>query len=251
MRFENRVVLITGAGGNIGKETAKHFSGEGAYLALTDIDGNALERVKKEINVPDDKILLITADVSRESDVEMYVRRTMERFGKIDCFFNNAGVGGERQQITELDLEEWNRVVDVNLRGVLLGLKYVLRVMCDQGYGSVINTASQAGLFNQPGGAGYCVTKGAVIHLTKIAAVEVGGFGIRINCILPGLVNSDMVRRNTGKNRPDDEGLKSMVPLGRMAELDEVAKAVCFLASDDAAFITGAELRIDGGSSIK
>lgn len=254
MSFKEKVVLITGAAGNIGREVAARFASEGAALSLVDINIDGLHRVKNEMGLADSSCLLTSADVASENDVERYVRATLERFGRIDVFFNNAGITGNRRKIIELDLEAWQKVMDVDVKGVLLGMKYVLRVMTAQGSGCVINTASQAGVLNQPGGSDYCVAKGVVIHLTKIAAIETALSGIRINCVMPGVVNSDMIMRNLPANVQPDEMKKDMgnvSPLGRMAELSDIANAVCFLASDDASYINGAELRIDGGSSIR
>ena len=252
-RPEGKTAVITGAAGSIGKQTARRLLSEGANLALVDISSGALRLAAEELGAGD-RIMTIPADVANEADVEGYITAAARRFGRIDILFNNAGIGGPRQHIADVDIEAWQHVMDVDLKGILLGMKHALRIMYAQGSGSIINTASQAGVFNQPGGAGYCIAKGAVIHLTKIAAVESGSHGVRVNCIMPGVVNSDMIRKSSPPGMDMEQmktGMSKMVPLGRMAELDDIADAVIYLASDKSRYITGIELRVDGGSSIK
>ena len=247
MRLKGKTAVITGAAGSIGKQAARRMLSEGANLALVDISSGALRLAAEELGAGD-RIMTIPADV------DSYITAAVRRFGRIDILFNNTGIGGPRQQIADVDIEAWQHVMDVDLKGILLGMKHALRIMYAQGSGSIINTASQAGVFNQPGGAGYCIAKGAVIHLTKIAAVESGSHGVRVNCIMPGVVNSDMIRKNAPPGMDMEQmkaGMSKMVPLGRMAELDDIADAVIYLASDESRYITGIELRVDGGSSIK
>ena len=254
MRFENKVVLITGGAGQIGKAVAKRFLSEGANLALVDLNLEVLKRAAEELGM-NDSHLLLAADVSDESQTKAYVDATVERFGQIDVFFNNAGITGSRQAIHEMDMARWQKLMDVNLRGILLGLKYVLPVMYKQNTGSVINTASQAGMRAQPCGADYCVSKAAILMLTKVGAIEAGPHGVRVNAILPGIVKSEMILQNNAKMGISEEAfakqLAGMVPLGRWAELDEIAKAFLFLGSDEASYISGVEFKVDGGSLAK
>ncbi len=254
MRFENKVFLVTGGAGQSGKAAAKAFLDEGAFVALVDLDQKLLEQAASEIGL-DGRHLLLAADVTREEDVERYVRLTVEKYGRIDVFFNNAGITGARQQLTEMEMGHWQKLMDVNVKGVLLGLKYVLRVMNEQGFGSVINTASQAGVRAQAAGGDYGLSKAALLYLTRVAAIEAGPHGVRVNAVLPGVVHSEMILANNRKMGISEEqfmkNLGGVIPLGRWAELDEIAKAVLFLGSDDASYISGAELRVDGGSLCK
>ena len=252
--FTGKTVLITGGAGQIGKATAKAFLNAGASVALVDLSEDMLEDAAQQLGCHD-RLLLLAADVSDEAAVAEYVCRTEAHFGHIDIFFNNAGITGARQELVDMDMDHWQKLMDVNLRGVTLGLKYVLRVMYQQGYGSVINTASQTGQRAQIGGGDYCVSKAAILHLTRVAALEAGPHGVRVNAIMPGIVHSDMILENNKKQGISEEQfgkmLAQIVPLGRWADLEEIANTVLFLASDAASYITGCDLKVDGGSLCK
>jgi len=252
MEFLNKVVLITGAAGGIGRETAKAFAKEGAKLSLVDVNFEALEQLSKELNLEEDKYLLIAADVTKEEQVERYVNETVKKFGRIDIFFNNAGVEGKVAPITEYPSDALDLVIDVNIKGVFYGLKYVLRVMKEQKSGSIINTSSIAGLKGLPNTSAYNASKAAVISLTKTAAVEFAPFGIRVNAVCPALVNTRMMRELERGFNPENpelarELLAKSVPLGRYSEPEDVVNAVLYLASDKASFITGIALEVVGG----
>lgn len=252
MSFHGKVVLITGAAGGIGKETAKAFASEGAKLALVDLNMDALEKAAQDLNLEKENCLLICADVSKEDQVQQYVKKTKDRFGRIDVFFNNAGVEGKAAPITEYPSDSLDLIIDVNIKGVFYGLKHVLRVMKEQRSGSIINTSSIAGLKGMPNTSAYNASKAAVIALTKTAAVEYAGLGIRVNAVCPALVNTRMMRSLEKEFNPDDpqaakEFLTKAVPLGRYSEPQDVAQAVLFLASEKASFITGIALEVVGG----
>lgn len=250
-RLEGKVAVITGAAGGIGKVTAQLFLEEGAKVVLVDLAGDALEEASAELG-SFGEVLAVGADVSQESEVENYVKQAVNQFGQVDIFFNNAGIEGKVKPIAEQTVEDFDKVLGVNVRGVFLGLKYVMPFMMAQGHGSIINTSSVAGLMGSPGVAPYVASKHAVVGLTKTAALEAAVKGVRVNSVHPSPVNTRMMRSlEAGFNPEDADSVKSelsqTIPLGRYGESIEIAKLVLFLASDDSEFITGSQYRIDGG----
>jgi len=196
--------------------------------------------------------LLVTADVTREEEVAEYVHAALDKFGTIDAFFNNAGVEGEVKPIQDYPLEAFRKVLDVNVVGVFLGMKHVLPVMLKQNKGSIINTASIAGLMGSPMIAVYSASKHAVIGLTKSAAWECTGTGVRVNCVCPGLIDSRMLStilqgRNPGNEPPPNDKIVDRIPARRLGQASEVASIVAFLASDEASYVSGSAYTVDGG----
>ncbi|MFC9600504.1 SDR family NAD(P)-dependent oxidoreductase [Peribacillus butanolivorans] len=251
MDFEEKVVLITGAAGGIGKETARLFAKQGAKLSLVDMDAQALELLVMELELED--YLLQTADVTSEEQVKNFVQQTKEKYGKIDVFFNNAGIEGKVASIIETNAEDLDKVLNVNIKGVFLGLKHVMATMMEQKFGSIINTSSITGLKGSPGLAPYSASKHAVLGLTKTAAIESAGMGIRVNAICPGYVETRMMQAIEQGRGPEHanqmrERALSKVPLNRYAQTNEIAELVLFLASDKATYITGSHYLIDGGN---
>lgn len=250
-KLTDKVAVITGGSGGIGKVVAERFLKEGAKVAIVDLKQETLDEVQKDLGDSKD-LLLLQADVTKEEDVKNYVSKTVEAFGAIDIFFNNAGIEGNIEPIIETSLEDFEKVQKVNVNGVFLGLKYVLPVMMKQGYGSVINTSSTAGFGAVADLAPYIASKHAVAGLTKSAALETADKQVRVNSIHPAPVNTRMMRSiETGYNPDDTDSIKDQfsqsIPLGRYGEAKDIANLVTFLASDESDFITGAQYRIDGG----
>ena len=245
-RLSGKVAVMTGGAGAIGKVTAERFLKEGAKVVLVDLFEESLHKAKEELD-PFGEVLTIQADVSKEFDVESYVEKAVEHFGKIDVFFNNAGIEGKVAPLVDQKMEDFDKVMSVNVRGVFLGMKYVLPVMTKQGYGSVINTSSVAGLDGGPGVSPYIASKHAVVGLTKATAIEVANTNVRVNSIHPSPVNTRMMLSLEEGLNVEQETLAKSIPLGRYGESSDIANLVLFLASDESAFITGAQYRIDGG----
>ena len=250
-KLNGKTAIITGGAGGIGKETAKLFLQHGAKVVLVDLFEEALLKTKEELNGLGE-VVIVQADVSNEAHVENYVKETLNRFGKIDIFFNNAGIEGKVAPVTEQKVEDFDNVLAVNVRGVFLGLKHVLKVMTEQGYGSVINSSSVAGLHGSPNVTPYIASKHAVVGLTKATAVEVAHAGVRVNSVHPSPVNTRMMRSleegfAPGHAEAVKEDLAKAIPLGRYGEVADIANLVLFLASDDSSFITGSQYRVDGG----
>lgn len=249
--LDNKVAVLTGGAGGIGKAVAKCFLTAGAKVVLVDMSEDALDDAKKELEDYGD-VITIKADVSNEDDVKNYVSQTVDKLGSIDVFFNNAGIEGEVATLVDTKLEDFNKVMNVNVVGVFLGLKHVIPVMSKQQSGSIINTSSVAGLDGSPELAPYVASKHAIAGLTKTAALEVAKDKVRVNSIHPSPVNTRMMRSIESGISPDDakgakEDFTKNIPLGSYAKPEDIANLVLFLASDASEFITGAQYRIDGG----
>jgi NAD(P)-dependent dehydrogenase (short-subunit alcohol dehydrogenase family) len=237
IRLDGRVAVVTGAAGVIGTATIRRRADLDA--AVKDLPASA-------------EALAIEADVTDEDGVKEYVRAAVAKFGTIDAFYNNAGVEGEVKKIQDYPLEAFRRVLDVNVVGVFLGIKHVLPVMLKQNSGSIINTASIAGLMGSPHIAVYSASKHAVIGLTKSVAWECTNTGVRINAVCPGMIDSRMlstilVGRAGGNAPPPIEKIVDRIPARRLGQASEVASIVAFLASDEASYVTGSAYTVDGG----
>ena len=251
-KFDEKVIVITGGAGGIGKAAAKKLSEQGAKLALVDINLEAVESVILELGLDDSRAIALQANVAKEEEVKAYVDATVEKFGRIDGFFNNAGIEGITASVEEYPTEIFDLVLNVNVKGAFLGLKYIVPVMKKQGFGSIVNTASGAGLIGAPGFVGYNSSKHAVIGMTKVVALEVAPFGIRVNAVAPGVINTRMMRQIEKNTVPEDaEGARkafsAAVPMGRYGEAEEVANVALFLLSDDASYVSQSIYTVDGG----
>ncbi|MGJ9386208.1 SDR family oxidoreductase [Salipaludibacillus sp. CF4.18] len=257
-RFENKVVLITGGGSGLGRATALQVAKEGAKLVLVDLNKDGLEDSKKEILAvaPEAEVELIEANVIDEKEVEKTVQYTVDKFGKIDGFFNNAGVEGKQNETEDYGIDEFNRVVNINLNGVFYGMKYVLKVMKEQGSGSIVNTASVGGIRGVGNQSGYAASKHGVVGLTRNSGVEYGQYGVSIKAIAPGAIMTPMVEGSLRQIGGDDweavgKEFVSVNPMKRFGKPEEVGNLVAFLLSDQADFINAAVIPIDGGQSYK
>jgi len=251
IRLDGKVAVVTGAAGVIGAATVRLMAARGARIVAIDRRAADLKVVTDELPASSEA-LAVAADVTTEDDVASYVRAAVDTFGTIDIFYNNAGVEGEVKPITDYTLDAFRRVIDVNVIGVFLGLKHVLPVMLKQNRGSIINTASIAGLLGSPQIAVYSASKHAVIGLTKSVAWECTGTGVRVNCVCPGLIDSRMLSaifqgRFGGNAPPPMERIVERIPARRLGQADEVASIVAFLASDEASYVSGSAYTVDGG----
>jgi NAD(P)-dependent dehydrogenase (short-subunit alcohol dehydrogenase family) len=242
------VVLITGALAGIGRATALAFAREGARVVVSGRSGSAGEDLAAELRELGAEAEFIRADVRHEEDVRNLVDKTVTRFGRLDVAFNNAGTEGKPGPVTEQSEESYAATFDTNVLGTLLSMKHELRVMLPQHHGSIINVSSILGTVGGAGASVYVASKHAVEGLTKSAALEVAGTGVRINLVAPGPIDTGMLTRFTGSDEVK-AGLVAGVPLKRVGRPEEIAQAVVFLASDKASFITGTSLPVDGGKA--
>lgn len=250
MKLENKTAVITGGAGGIGKATAHRMLAEGANVLLTDVNAEGLEEARKEL--ASDRLRTITADVTQSAEVKKYVDEARNEFGSIDVFFDNAGIEGDVAMIPDYPEQDFDKVMDINVKGAWLGLKHVLPVMQDQGSGSVIVTSSVAGLSGTPGVSAYVMSKHALIGMMRTAALEAAPFGVRVNSVHPAPVNTRMMRSLEKDFQPDNpnqvkEDFEQEIPLGRYGEPQDVASLVTFLGSEDSSYITGATYTVDGG----
>ncbi|KKB40535.1 SDR family oxidoreductase [Bacillus thermotolerans] len=257
-RFDGKVVLITGAGSGLGQASALQLAKEGAKLSLVDVNAASLEETKSKVSeaVPNAEVLLITANVADVKAVENYVNETVEKFGRIDSFFNNAGIEGKQNLTEDFGIDEFQKVVSINLNGVFYGTKYVLKVMKEQGSGSIVNTASVGGIRGVGNQSGYAASKHGVVGLTRNSGIEYGQYGININAIAPSAITTPMVEGSLKQMDPYDweEVGKQFVepnPMKRFGKPEEVGYLVAFLLSDQSSFINAAVIPIDGGQSYK
>lgn len=251
-RLEGKVAVVTGAASGIGRETARLFVREGAKVVLADIQDAHGEKLAEELG-PDSTFL--HTDVSREEDVAAAVGLAVEKFGRLDCMFNNAGIPGHTALIEDTDIEAARQSIDVLLISVFIGMKHAVKVMKPQGSGSIISTASVAGLGVGYGGNVYSSCKAAIIHLTRTVANEVGESGVRVNCIAPGGIPTAIFGRAMGMDQAAAEGIVPMLkagmskgqPIQRSGDPADIAEAALWLASGTSGFVTGQCLVVDGG----
>lgn len=245
--LKNKVVMITGAASGIGEASALAFAKEGAVVVVSDVQSERGEEVVARIHAEDGKAIFIKCDVSKEEDIKNMVLKTIENFGRIDCAFNNAGIEGETADTTSCTNINWEKVININLRGIWLCMKYQTAEMLKMGKGNIVNTSSIAGLVGFSGIPAYTASKHGVIGLTKAAALELANKNIRVNAICPGVIQTPMIDRFT---LGDAQAIKDLVegePMGRMGRSDEIAQAALWLCSDVSSFVTGHSLVVDGG----
>ncbi|MFN0010027.1 MAG: glucose 1-dehydrogenase [Phycisphaerales bacterium] len=249
--LEGRVILVTGGTSGIGEATALALADVGAHVVLTGRREKEGEAVAERVRSRGVKGAFVQGDVVKEADQARFVSEALKLTGRLDGAFNNAGVELMGVNTVDATEAEYRRVFDINVLGVLLSMKHQLPVMLKAGKGAIVNTASIAGRIGMPGAGIYIATKHAVLGLTKTAAMEVAKQGVRVNAVSPAAIETPMLDRFTGNNDPEAvKYMTSLHPIGRLGKSEEVAKAALFLLSDDASFITGHDLLVDGGFTV-
>ncbi|MBW4463444.1 MAG: SDR family oxidoreductase [Nodosilinea sp. WJT8-NPBG4] len=250
--FTGKVAFVTGAASGIGRATALAFAREGAHVAIADISEPGNQETARMIEDLGGRAIAIKCDVTRSEDVKAALDKTVEAFGQLDFAFNNAGIEPRKAAPTaEYDEEEWNRIIDINLRGVFLCMKQEIPLILKQGSGAIVNTSSGAGIIGIKGSPAYTAAKHGVLGLTKAATLDYAAQNIRINAVCPGYIDTPMMGRFTGDT---DEGRAKVIaeePVGRMGTPEEIAAAVLWLCSDAAAFMIGHAMVIDGGQTVQ
>lgn len=245
--FENKVALVTGGSYGIGQATAVAFAQRGASIVIADWIEDPERETLKQIEAAGSKGIFVPCDVSRPEAVQALVKKTVDDFGSIDYAFNNAGIEGAMAVTHECSDANWDKTMDINLKGIWLCMKHQIAHMLQQGKGSIVNCASIAGLSGFAGLPAYVASKHGVIGLTKTAALEYAKLGIRVNAVCPGVIHTAMIDRMTGRDKEVEKQYIAMEPVGRMGLPEEVAQAVVWLCSDAASFVTGHALAVDGG----
>ena len=246
-RFSDKVAFVTGAASGIGRATAVAFATEGARVAILDLTEDALAETADAVRNAGAQVLVIACDVSKPEQVEAAIRQVVETFGRLDIAFNNAGVENKAAPVAEIALDEWDRILDINLRGTFVCMKHELAQMVRQGSGVIVNTSSGAGVRGVAGGASYAASKHAIIGLTKSAALDYAKQNIRVNAILPGDIETPMMDRFTSG---DIQKAIDLEPVGRLGKPEEIADAVLWMSADLGGFVTGAAISVDGGWSL-
>ena len=253
MRLKDKVAIITGAGSGQGKSAARLFAKEGAAVIIAEWNEENGKQVEEEITAAGGQAFFIQTDISNENQIMALVDEIMNRYGKIDIVFNNAGVGFSSTSkykmgsLTETPQQDWNQILSINLNGVYLLSKYVLPIMKKQNGGKIINNSSLNGIVGVPGADAYTASKGAIVALTRALAVQYGKYNIRVNCICPGAIDTPMIA-NALKNEAFTAAFTSN-PLRRVGKPEEIANVALFLASDESSYVTGLIMPVDGGFS--
>jgi NAD(P)-dependent dehydrogenase (short-subunit alcohol dehydrogenase family) len=250
-RVEGKIAIITGAGSGQGLAAAKIFAAEGAKVVIAEWNEENGKAAEAEINGSGGEAVFFKTDISDESTVKAMVDGVMERYGRIDILFNNAGIGyssGNRYKMTgflDTTLKEWQEVLDINLNGMYLVTRYVLPIMIEQGAGSIVNNSSENGIKAVPGADAYTAAKGGIVALTRVWALDYGKCGVRVNCICPGGIDTPMLA--PAKEIPGFSDSFKNYPIARLGKPEEIAWAALFLASDESSYITGLIMPVDGG----
>ncbi|MEP1442796.1 MAG: glucose 1-dehydrogenase [Hyphomicrobiales bacterium] len=254
-RYQDKVVMITGAAGGFGAEAAKRFAAEGAMLALSDIDEGAVAKLAEQLAGADGDIFTQALDVAQEDQMQDYVAACLTKFGRLDVAINNAGIAHEMAPITALNVETYEKIMAVNARSVFLGMKHQLPPMIEQGAGAILNVSSAAGLVGAGYLSAYAASKHAVVGLTKAAADEVARKGVRVNALCPSFADTplfsemaDKFGESRGLDRDDAyQQISSRVPMQRVAQSGEIVQAMLWICDEENSFMTGQAISIDGG----
>ncbi len=245
--FQGKVVIVTGGSYGIGRAAAIGFSQRGAKVAIADVDVPRGEETLHRIKDGGGEAIFIKTDVALETDVKVLVEKTVQAFGRLDCAFNNAGIHKVFASTVDFTAADWEEMINVNLKSVWLCMKYEIPQMLKQGKGAIVNTSSAAGLVGAPSNPAYPASKHGVVGITKSTALEFARKGIRVNCVCPGPVRTGMNEALVKSNPEMVKAMDQKVPMGRIGEPEEVAAAAIFLCSDEASYITGHALPVDGG----
>ncbi len=246
-RLQGKVAIVTGGGSGIGRAAALAFAGEGASVVAVDVVVEGAEETVGLIREAGGQAIFVKTDVSQAEGVKAMVDRTIESFGRLDCAFNNAGISGGYVSLSRCPEDSWDRMIAINLKGVFLCMKYELPKMLKSGGGSIVNTSSIAGMVGDGGHPAYAASKHGVIGLTRTAAIQYAKAGIRVNAVCPGVIRTPMTEQLFTESPELKSLMVSQQPMDRLAEAEEVARVVVWLCTDEASFITGHPLPIDGG----
>ncbi len=247
LNLKNKVVIVTGGASGIGASTSIAFAKEGAVVVVADIQESKGKEIVNQIQNEDGRAIYINCDVSSENDVKNLIYKTIEKFGRLDCAFNNAGIEGESAETISCSNENWNNIMNINLKGVWLCMKYQIPEMLKNGGGTIVNCSSIAGVVGFAGSPAYTASKHGVIGLTQSAALEFATKNIRINAICPGVIQTPMIERYTHGEKEVANALILSEPIGRVGFPHEIAQAALWLCSEASSFVTGHPLVVDGG----
>jgi NAD(P)-dependent dehydrogenase (short-subunit alcohol dehydrogenase family) len=248
--LDGKVAFVTGAASGIGRATAVAFARQGANVVVADIDQRGNQDTVRMIEALGGQAFAVKCDVTHSEDVQSALTKTVERFGRLDYAFNNAGAEQRPKPTVDITEEEWDRIITINLRSVFLCLKYEIPLMLQHGGGAIVNTSSGAGIKVFGRGAAYAAAKHGVVGLTKDAALDYAASNIRINAICPGIIDTEMMDRFTGGTPEERDRVIAQEPIGRMGKPDEIAGTVVWLCSDAASFVTGHAMVVDGGQTL-
>ncbi len=248
--FKNKVALVTGAAGGMGLAAAKKFAECGAAVVMADINAELLQKEADALAAAGHKVLAVVCNVGNEDDVKAMIDKTIAAFGRLDAAYNNAGVNSPMTDIADLSPEEYDKILNIDLRSVWLCMKYELQVMRKQGSGAIVNCSSLGGLVGNPVRAAYHAAKHGVLGMTKSAAIEYAPRGIQINAVCPGVIETPMVKAMVDSGDLSREACAKLAPIGRLGTAEEVADVVVWLCSPMASFVIGQSIAVDGGYTI-